>query len=326
LWPKRIPRGKLTLLIGDPGLGKSYLTLDICARVTRGGTWPDGSGMKKARNVIILSAEDGVADTIRQRLDVLNARPKRIFVLNVDARPFGLRSHLKRLEREIVRRRVRLVIIDPLTAYLGRKTDAYKEADVRGLLTPLIAMAERHSVAVIAVMHLGKKEQQTILYRALGSIGFIAAARTAFLVAKEPVAGSNRRVFAAVKSNIGPKPDTLAFTIDSDGLHWDNKPVSFDAEMLMTEDAEYERSKLDFAIDFLKNYLKNGPILSKDVRRTAKENGISERTFDRAVKAAGVKSGRLVGLGSDGYWTMTLPDVDKQHQKRKKKQKSNKKK
>ena len=178
LWPGRIPIGKLTMIIGDPGLGKSTVSMDIAARVSRGTQWSDGAPNTPG-NVILLTAEDGLSDTIRPRLDAANADVHRIMTLAItDAgekheRDFSdIHCDLLRLEEAIQQiGGVRLVIIDPISAYLG-KVDSYKNADVRSVLAPLAKMADSHRFAVVLIDHLNKNNSGPAIYRSQGSIAF----------------------------------------------------------------------------------------------------------------------------------------------------------
>jgi RecA-family ATPase len=162
LWPGRIPLGKLTLLAGDPGLGKSFVTLDMAARVSRGDAWPDMPLLKQTPgNVILLNAEDDLADTIAPRLDKAHADDARILALEgVETqgrrRQFSLEIDVPRLEEVLVENtETRLVVIDPLAAYCGA-VDSHKNSDVRGLLAPLAELAGQHRVAIVSVTHLSK--------------------------------------------------------------------------------------------------------------------------------------------------------------------------
>ena len=166
LWPGRVPLGKLTLFSGDPGLGKSLVTLDVAARTTRGTTWPDGAANEKSGSVIILSSEDDAADTIRPRLEAADADLTRIHILEAVRRPkpngdtsldiFNLQDDITVLQDEITKLEdVRLIIIDPISAYLGA-TDSHVTSKVRGLLAPLIATAQILRFAVIFLEHLNK--------------------------------------------------------------------------------------------------------------------------------------------------------------------------
>ena len=233
LWPERIALGKLTLIAGDPGVGKSLLTLDIAARLSHGGPWPDKpSDMNRIGSVVLLSAEDDPADTLRPRLEAAGANLKRIHVLNGVKREhrggagglglFCLESDLPMLAEAI--RSVpdcRLVLIDPITAYTGR-IDSHNNTEVRGLLAPLAALAAEHNVAVIAVTHFNKSGTGPAIYRAMGSLAFAAAARAVWAVIKDPD-NPQRRLFLPVKNNLGGDMSGLAYTIEADGP--DGAPV-----------------------------------------------------------------------------------------------------
>lgn len=160
LWPNRIPLGKITIFAGDPGLGKSFVTTDIAARVSQGSVWPgDDAGSDEPGSVLLLSAEDDPADTIRPRLDSAGANPALIFTIpgkrlpDGSLDPFNLASDLSRLERRIQQLgNVRLIIIDPVTAYLG-ETDDHKNGAIRSLMAPLSDLAARNNLAVVLVTH-----------------------------------------------------------------------------------------------------------------------------------------------------------------------------
>ncbi|MGC1977118.1 MAG: AAA family ATPase, partial [Candidatus Sulfotelmatobacter sp.] len=194
LWPGRIPLGKLTLLVGDPGLGKSLLTIDVASRVSRGKSFPD-SATCEAGAVLMASAEDDPADTVRPRLDAANADVSRIHTLagvrltrsdgSECERPFQLEVGIAALEDTLLRMSdVRLIVIDPISAFLGN-TDSNSNAEIRGLLAPLAALAARHHVAVLSVTHL-RKSPGTAVHRAIASIAFTAAARASWAVAADP--------------------------------------------------------------------------------------------------------------------------------------------
>lgn len=184
LWPGRIARGKLTVIAGHPGLGKSQVTAWMAATVSTGRPWPGSDQRAEQGNVLILNAEDAVADTIRPRLLAAGADDERVYVIdavrtNSDGkeRTFSLETDLEHLERAIVEiGGAALIIIDPITAYLG-KTDGHSNSEVRGVLAPLSALAERKNAAVIGVSHLSKGGGNEALMRVLGSVAFVAAAR-----------------------------------------------------------------------------------------------------------------------------------------------------
>jgi hypothetical protein len=258
LWPKRIARGKLTLLVGDPGLGKSFVTCAISATVTIGGQWPDLVGeCCDAGQVVMLSAEDGLADTIRPRLDAAGADCRRVHALttirtrNGKLRPFRLSDGLPLLEEALDRLAdVRLVVIDPVSAYLGSGADEHKNAEVRTLLTPLNELATRRNVAVVMVTHLNKGSGTTkAIYRATGSLAFVAAARQAWLFCKdnqETKKGAEpdpfRRLILPAKSNIVAEPMGLAYRLVDGAVQWEAEPVDAHADQgLQGESAKDQR-------------------------------------------------------------------------------------
>ncbi len=311
LWEGRIAAGKMSLLVGDPGLGKSYLTMDLAARVTIGGTWPDKSPARPG-TVIVLTAEDGLADTVRPRLDLLGGDPARVHILTGTGDPekpssFTLAQDLDCLEDAVLRTGAGLVIIDPLSAYLGSERDSHRDADVRGLLAPLAALAERHQLAVLSVLHLNKSEQQKALYRVQGTLAFVAASRAVFAVVNdqdEP----GRRLFLPLKMNLGPTPPTLGFRIDARGLWWEAGPVEVDIESALGGwEAKAERSERQEAGAFLREVLADGSVPAEEVKKQAKAAGMSEATLRRAKGELGITHYKV---GYPGVWMWaTKPKV-----------------
>lgn len=307
LWPSRLARGKLTLLVGDPGVGKSFVMLDVSARISTGREWPDG-GRALLGDVILLSAEDGVADTIRPRVDALAGDAARIHVLRAVKneeveRPFNLASGLAALERAIADTGAALVVIDPLSAYLGDR-DSYKDPEVRALLAPLAALAERTGVAVGAIMHIGKAEQRRAIHRTLGSVAFVAAARIVLAAGKDP-ADESRRLLVPVKSNLSAPAPALAYRLDGGKLEWEPEPVAgVDADAVLgatPEDCDERRD----ADELLRELLAAGERKAAEVLRAARENGIPERTLNRAKRRLGIKARHEGQPGKHGgawYW------------------------
>jgi hypothetical protein len=190
LWRGRIPKGKLTLIDGDPGLGKTVMTIDCAARVSVGCQWPDGAPCVEG-GVVICSAEDGLADTIRPRLDAAGGDPEKVLALGTlmedgNERLISIPEDISAIEQGIERVDAAAVFIDPLMAFLSGRHNAHKDQDVRRALAPLAGLAERTGVAVAVVRHLNKATGGNPLYRGGGSIGIVGAARSALLVAKHP--------------------------------------------------------------------------------------------------------------------------------------------
>lgn len=320
LWPGRIPKRKLSLLVGDPGLGKSYVALDIAARVTTRGKWPGTDEWAPVGDVIILSAEDDVADTIRPRFDAMGGDPSRAwFVRGIQTgtgpQAFRLSRDLSRLETAVREKKSSLVVIDPVTAYLGL-TDSFKDTDVRRVLTPLAELATNHDVSVLGIMHLSKDDQKKAIYRASGSMAFTAVPRAVFAIGKDSADGE-RRMLATVKFNIGSEPPTLAYRLRSTNesvarVEWEECPASITADDLLGNanlQAGSDRTgATEEAREFLEEILSDGQsVLQTEVVERAQEAGISTSTLKRAKRVMGVKSSKLPGLGGVGAWVWELP-------------------
>ena len=323
LWPDRFALGKLTLIAGDPGLGKGLVTLYMAARVSRGLPWPDAQDEPNpCGGVVLLSAEDDLADTIRPRLDAAGADANRVVAVQAvrhlgsegntpSEAPFSLTTDLPALGRAIEEAgNCRLVVIDPVSAYLGGK-DSYKDSEVRALLHPLSELAARHRVAVVAVTHL-RKAGGSAMYRAMGSLAFVAAARAAWGVSKDKQ-DPQRRLMVPLKNNLAADVSGLAYTIRSDGsrgapvVEWESQPITVTADEALAVDdgAGGGRSALSEAVDWLRDVLARGPVKAKDVKRQADDDGIAARTLDRAKAMLGVQ-GTRDGFG--GPWVWRLPE------------------
>lgn len=312
VWPGRVARGKLTVVSSDPGLGKSLLTLDGAARVTTGALWPYGRGAAPLGSVVILSAEDAVADTIRPRLDAAGGDARRVHVVQAirtgdRERPFDLTTDIAALESLI--RQIEDVVfisVDPLNAYLGR-TDSHRDASMRGVLMPLAAMAERTDVAVVAVIHLNKATKETArkaIYRTTGSIALPAAARMAFIVAEHPEDPA-RRVLVHQKNNLAPAPPTLGFRIvateaEVPRVEWESAPVAGLTADDVLASPESDEAVPD-AVAFLEELLAHGPVPADQGLREATALRLSEAAVRRAKAKLGVRSVRAGWAPDDGW-------------------------
>jgi hypothetical protein len=323
LWPGRIPLGKLTVIEGDPGLGKSLLTLQIAARVTTGGPMPDGTqgDLSDPSGVVLLSAEDGLGDTIRPRLEAAGADLGLVVALEgvregdgLEAARFPDLSDLDEIREAIQMRGAKLVAIDPLMAYLPANVNAYRDQDVRRELAPLSKLAEVTGAAVVVVRHLNKNAGVPAIYRGGGAIGIGGAARSVLLIAKDPDdPAGQRRVLATQKQNLaGPSP-SLAFRVvpDDSGvpmIDWEGESPHTAASLLAAGKSRPEGSKLDDALDFLTTVLSNHkPVTATQIEALADANGIRLGTLRRAKQELGVVSRREgFGRGSTVFWE--LPD------------------
>jgi hypothetical protein len=309
LWDSRIPRGKLTVLDGDPGLGKSTLSLAIAACVSRGAPLPHSSEPFEPAGVVLLSAEDDLADTIRPRLDAAGADVSRVLALRTvpgdDSMPPSIPDDLDLVERAIERVGAALVVVDPLMAFLGAGVDGHKDQSVRRALHRLSALAEDSGAAVLVVRHLNKAAGGNPLYRGGGSIGIIGAARAGMLVARDPDDDA-RRVLATTKCNLAAEPESLSFHLeqhnDASRVVWDGVSAH-DASHLLAE-SDGDHTALEEAMEVVGDILAAGPVSSSDLRRRALNEGVSSRTLRRARSALGCVKHKS-GMG--GGWTCELP-------------------
>lgn len=322
LWPGRIPCGMISIIAGDPGLGKSTLTAAIASIVSTGGNW-HGGGVCEPGGVLWLSAEDDPARVIVPRLMAHGANLSRVELLEGVRRVPGqavahpsLADDLPMLAQAIDRvPDCRLVVVDPISAYLGR-TDANANAEVRALLTPLKALAEQKGSAFVLVQHLNKTQSANALHRMTGSIGFIGAARTGYIVVRDPD-DEQRRLFLCVKNNIGPESAGLGFRIAGEPprIVFDDSPVVLsanDALAASNPGAGEDRSALADAMEWLRERLAGiAGAPARTVLDDAKSAGIKQRTLERAKRTLRVKTVR-----AQGAWLWSLPDSGEGRQDR----------
>lgn len=346
LWPGKIALGRVTLLASDPGFGKSLVTLDIAARISTGATWPDAAkaerGGRKAEDpasglpqsplrlppssVLLLTSEDDLADTVRPRLEALGADCNKILAIshvpgenpNDVPRAFALNRDLARLRNLLgAIPDCRLLIIDPISAFLDG-TNEHGNADVRTLLTALTTIAREREVAVLVVSHLRKKEGAAI-HRTMGSLAFIATARAAWVICKDPE-DPHKRLFLPLKNNLAPTACGLAFAIEPNvtsgtpTVRWSPDPVETtpDCVIALGRTGGRPDDERQYAIDWLRERLSNGPKPAIDIRNEADMHGITYGTLRRAfrhLKAEAVRHGIL----PFATWHWRLPGLDAQN-------------
>jgi hypothetical protein len=298
LWEGYIALGKLTMLVGDPGVGKSFLSLDLAARVSKGDTWPDGSTSHGGSgSVILISSEDGRADTIKPRLSAAGADVARINFFDPldadgDQPAFNLNRHISNLEYAVGQAKdTRLIVIDPLTAFGGGVNERSQGA-VREMLQPLADMAARLGVAILLISHPNKNEGGKAAYRTTGSLAYNAVCRAVWYVVRHPE-DPDRRLLLAVKNNLAKDTQGRAFRIVAEGrLEWEPDPVSLTVDEVLAAEtrARHKTSSLDEAVAYLKQALTLGPMPVHEVYKSGAKVGLSERTLDRAKKAVEIES------------------------------------
>lgn len=314
LWEGRLALGKLTVLDGLPGQGKSTLTIAIAAAVTAGRDIVTGRPGNEPAGVVFLACEDGAADTMRPRADAHGADCKRIALLQTvrdsdgAPRPIELPEDLDTLDRAVDAVGARLVVLDPLVAFLGAGVDEFKDKQVRKALLPICSWAERKGVALLALRHLRKAAGGPAMYAGGGSVGIIGAARVGLMLAPDPDDDSIR-VLATTKCNIAKHAPSLRLRlVDTHHgvarLEWIEGACSLTADSLLaTRDAS---PAVNEACDFLRELLMAGPVLATTVKSQARDAGVSADSLYAAQKRLEVRSTKQKGPA--GKWVWSLPD------------------
>ena len=296
LWEPYIPFGKVTIVQGNPGEGKTTFALRLAAACTNRKPFPHMAAHEPF-NVIYQTAEDGLGDTIKPRLMEAEADLDRVLV--IDESNQGLSLSDERIERAIRQTGARLIILDPIQAYVGEKTDMNKANEIRPMFRRLAEIAERTGCAVILIGHLNKAAGGQSAYRGLGSIDFRAAARSVLLIGRvkrEP----NVRVIVHDKSSLAPEGKPIAFCLDPEtGFSWIGE-YDITADELLSGAGGNNATKTEQAERLILDLLADGKELaSEDIVKAAAEAGISERTVQNAKRnMGGILGARRVG----GQW------------------------
>lgn len=316
LWPGRIPAGEVTILAGDPGLGKSLLTVRLAAELTRGG-------LGEAGNALLLTAEDSSEHTVRPRLEAAGAVLERVSFGWIERE--GLQSPLLfpadagELHALVARHGAELVVIDPLSGHLERQVNSWKDQEVRTALAPLRALANETGAAIVIVAHLNKGQGSNPLQRLGGSIGIPAAARSVLLLARDPDDPDgdhgSKRALAHVKCNLAAQAPSLRYEIEAtavmEGLATarivERGQSPYTGSELLAVSHPSRGLKREEAIDFLQRELADGPRKVRELQQLARECGIAEQTLKRAKETLNVKSEKLDFVGA---WAWILPPAN----------------
>ena len=301
-----IPFGKVTIVQGDPGEGKTTMVLQIIAKLTKGeAVLPSGSDEPALEektmdlepvNVIYQTAEDGLGDTIKPRLLSAGADCSRVMV--IDDNDQALTMMDARLEEAIIKTNARLVVLDPIQGFLGTAVDMHRANEIRPLMKRVAVLAEKYHCAIILIGHMNKNSNGKSSYRGLGSIDFQAAARSVLIVGRiknEP----EIRVVCHVKSSLAPEGKSIAFRLDKDtGFEWIGE-YDISADDLLSGDNRGQ--KIHAAKEFLKEVLASGSVAQTKVAEEAESRGIKKKTLWNAKKELEIDS---VKIGNQWFWML----------------------
>ena len=288
LWYPFIPYGKLTLLQGDPGEGKSTFIVHVAAALTTGGILPNGVEVNEPVTVIYQCAEDSIEDTIKPRLIEAGADCGKVaFIVDGDQ---TLSVDDERIERSIQETGARLFVLDPLQAYIKQDGDLQSATRMRSLMRRLSSVAERNQCAIVLIGHLNKASGGKSLYRGLGSIDIAAIARSVLMITRD-LEHSEIRYMYPIKSSLAPESYGISFILDPDtGFHWIGKCL-FRGEENSTG-ISTNTSKKDRAKELLRLMLSAEDVKSTDAYSRLVWLGISERTIRTAQKELGIEAYR----------------------------------
>ena len=297
LWYPFIPYGKLTIIQGDPGDGKTTMVLNLAAKLSKGEALDENMKVTEPVNVIYQTAEDGLADTVKPRLELAGADCERIIVIDESDKSLSMVD--ERLEQAIVRTGARLLILDPIQAYLGGGMDMNRANEARDMTKKLGALAEKTKCAIILIGHMNKASGNKAAYRGMGSIDFFAVARSVLLVGR--VEGeSNTRAVVQIKNNLAAFGHPKAFALSEDGFKWLG-----DYEITVDEvlgGITPKANKMELAKQMLRELAETqSAVLSNEIFDRANELGISKRTLENAKKELGVQTRKI---NNAWYWEL----------------------
>ena len=297
LWYPFIPYGKLTIIQGDPGDGKTTMVLNLAAKLSKGEALDKNMKVTEPVNVIYQTAEDGLADTVKPRLELAGADCERIIVIDESDKSLSMVD--ERLEEAIVRTGARLLILDPIQAYLGGGMDMNRANEARDMTKKLGALAEKTKCAIILIGHMNKASGNKAAYRGMGSIDFFAVARSVLLVGR--VEGeSNTRAVVQIKNNLAAFGHPKAFALSEDGFKWIG-----DYEITVDEvlgGIAPKANKMEQAKQMLRELAETqNAVLSNEIFDRADELGISKRTLENAKKELGIRARKI---NNAWYWEL----------------------
>ena len=307
LWYPYIPYGKITIIEGDPGEGKTTLVLKLAAALSRGLPLPcDDDKEYEPIHIIYQTAEDGIEDTIKPRLEKAGADCSMIRVIDETDKELSMTDD--RLEQAIIETGARLIILDPIQAYIGATVDMHRANEIRPVLKHLGIIADKHICAIILIGHMNKASGSKSTYRGLGSIDIQATARSVLLVARlrdKP----NIRIMAHDKSSLAPAGDAIGFEMTEDNGMVCIGPYDITIDELLSGNEGRGKKKLDIAENFIKEYFGSNKVIpSNEIMMEAAKRSIKRNTLLSAKKKLGITSDKEKAEDGTIYWTWVMPE------------------